>query len=225
MLYYKKLGGHMKKKSFILLFVLLELILVGLACAVFVFARNIFPVSILLLVIALIMLITLVTKYNGIIRYKNKIKESFALIDVQLKLRFDLIPNLVSVVKKFAEHEKETLTEVTKLRNLAVNSKDEKEKLEYANKLVPEIKNIVAISENYPNLKSDTLFKSLMDQLVDVEDRIASARRIYDSNVNVYNTHIEIFPNSMIAKSFGFTREEMFRIDVGENLLQKIDLG
>jgi LemA protein len=165
-----------------------------------------------------------VGKHNEIIRYKNKVKESFALIDVQLKLRFDLIPNLVSVVKKYAEHEKEVLTEITKLRKQAVESTIEKEKIEYANKIVPQIKNIVAISENYPDLKANTLFKSLMEQLVDVEDRIASARRIYDSNVSVYNMAIEQFPNSFVAKTYGFEREEMFKIESGEAIATKIHL-
>ena len=215
----------MKKNCFIFLTILLESILVGVGVAICALRSNLYPISIVLFVVAFIILIMLVSKYNSIVRYRNKVRESFALIDVQLKLRFDLIPNLVSVVKKYAEHEKETLTEIAKLRNLAVNSTDKKERLDYANKLVPQIKNIIAISENYPNLKSDSLFKSLMDQIVDVEDRIASARRIYDSNVNVYNTHIEIFPNSIIANAFNFTREEMFRIDVGENLLHKIELG
>ena len=215
----------MKKSGFVFLIVLLESILVGVGGAICILRPKLFPISIVLFVVAFIIFVMIISKYNSIVRYKNKVGESFALIDVQLKLRFDLIPNLVSVVKKYAEHEKETLTEIAKLRNLAVNSTDKKERLDYANKLVPQIKNIVAISENYPDLKSDSLFKSLMDQIVDVEDRIASARRIYDSNVNVYNTHIETFPNNMIANAFNFTREEMFRIDVGENLLHKIELG
>ena len=215
----------MKKRGFVFLIVLLESILVGVGFAICILHSNLFPISIVLFVVAFIIFVMIISKYNSIVRYKNKVGESFALIDVQLKLRFDLIPNLVSVVKKYAEHEKETLTEIAKLRNLAVNSTDKKERLDYANKLVPQIKNIVAISENYPDLKSDSLFKSLMDQIVDVEDRIASARRIYDSNVNVFNTHIETFPNNMIANAFNFTREEMFRIDVGENLLHKIELG
>jgi LemA protein len=215
----------MKKSGFVFLIVLLESILVGVGVTICILRPKLFPISIVLFVVAFIIFVMIISKYNSIVRYKNKVRESFALIDVQLKLRFDLIPNLVSVVKKYAEHEKETLTEIAKLRNLAVNSTDKKERLDYANKLVPQIKNIVAISENYPDLKSDSLFKSLMDQIVDVEDRIASARRIYDSNVNVYNTHIETFPNNMIANAFNFTREEMFRIDVGENLLHKIELG
>lgn len=214
----------MKKKGFVVGFVLIEILLVVIGLSIFVSAPFLAPISIGFVGVAVILLVVMVSKYNTLIKYKNKVKESLSLIDVQLKLRFDLIPNLVRVVKKFAEHEKEVLTEVTKLRNLAVKETDEKQKLEYANKLVPQMKSIVAISENYPKLKSDTMFKSLLEQLVDVEDRIASARRIYNSNVNVYNTHIEVFPNTMIAKSFGFEREELFTIEVGENLAPKINM-
>ena len=97
--------------------------------------------------------------------------------------------------------------------------------IEYANKLVSQIKNIVAISEDYPELKSNTLFKSLMEQLVDVEDRIASARRIYDSNVSLYNMEIEQFPNNIIAKMYKFEKEELFKIESGEAIATKINLG
>ena len=175
--------------------------------------------GVILLVFAFIVLIYVVGNYNKIIRYKNKIKESLALVDIQLKLRFDLIPNLVKVVKKYASHEKELFSEIVKLRNQAVKSTDEKEKLEYANKLVPQMKNIIAVAEGYPELKSSVLFKNLMEQLTDVEDRLVSARRIYDSNVNLFNTTIEVFPINILSAIFGFKREELFKIDAGESIV------
>jgi LemA protein len=208
--------------KFLIIMAIMFPIIIGIGIVIIM--PNLFYISIVLLIISIVIMSTVVGKHNEIIRYKNKVKESFALIDVQLKLRFDLIPNLVSVVKKYAEHEKEVLTEITKLRKQAVESTIEKEKIEYANKIVPQIKNIVAISENYPDLKANTLFKSLMEQLVDVEDRIASARRIYDSNVSVYNMAIEQFPNSFVAKTYGFEREEMFKIESGEAIATKIHL-
>ena len=214
----------MKKILFILFFIILE---AGLVAASLYLLPKETPLNIVayaLIAIAVILLIYVISKYNTIIRYKNKIKESFSLVDIHLKLRFDLIPNLVSVVKKYAEHEKDVLATTTKLRNLAVNATDDKTKLDYANKLVPQMKNIFAIAEGYPELKADKLFKSLMEQLVEVEDRIVSARRIYDSNVAEFNTYIEVFPNSIISKSFGFKREELFRIDTGENIAPLINL-
>lgn len=214
--------GKFSRFLMLLLFVIAPVI-IGVAIIVIV-PKFLIGGSVLIL-LAFILICVFVGKYNQIIRYKNKVKESLALIDVQLKLRFDLIPNLVAVVKKYAEHEKEVLTEITKLRKQAVECTIEKEKIEYANKLVSQIKNIVAISEDYPELKSNTLFKSLMEQLVDVEDRIASARRIYDSNVSLYNMEIEQFPNNIIAKMYKFEREELFKIESGEAIATKINLG
>jgi len=216
----------MKKSLFIagLLFIEILLVIFGLNFIINTSYQNII-MGILMIILAVIISVFTISIYNKIIRSKNKVKESFSLIDVQLKLRFDLIPNLVTIVKKYASHEKEVLTEITKLRNLAEKTTNEKEKLDYANKMVPQMKNLIAIAEGYPELKSSMVFKSLMEQLSDVEDRIAASRRIYDSNVSRYNTLIEEFPNNIIAKIFGYKRETVFRIDIGENIMQKIDMG
>ena len=214
----------MRKFLFVFFMIIFEVALIGAAAYLYLTNPTNLPFTIALAALAVILFIVVVFKYNKTIRYQNKIKESFSLVDIHLKLRFDLIPNLVSVVKKYAEHEKDVLATTTKLRNLAVNATDDKTKLDYANKLVPQMKNIFAIAEGYPELKADKLFKSLMEQLVEVEDRIVSARRIYDSNVAEFNTYIEVFPNSIISKSFGFKREELFRIDAGENIAPLINL-
>ena len=182
------------------------------------------PAGVTLLIVAGVLLLFVVINYNKIVRYKNKIKESFALVDIQLKSRFDLIPNLVKIVKKHGEHEKEVLTEVTKLRKLATSATETKEKLEYANKIVPQMKNLIAIAESYPDIKSSVLYKSLMEELVSVEDRLVAARRIYDSNVNIYNTTIQVFPNNLLAFMFDFEKEEMFKIDAGENIKPIVNL-
>ena len=175
-------------------------------------------IGILMLIVAGALLLYLVIGYNNLIRYRNKITESLALVDIQLKLRFDLIPNLVNTIKGYAKHEKELFSQVTKLRNLATTAKDEKEKLEYANQLVPHMKHLIAVAEGYPDIKSSKLYQSLMEQLVDIEDRLVSARRIYDSNVNIYNTAIEVFPRNILAKVFAFKKEELFKIDAGESI-------
>ena len=182
------------------------------------------PEGVTLLIVAGVLFLFVVISYNKIVRYKNKIKESFALVDIQLKLRFDLIPNLVNSVKGYMKHEKEVLTEVVKLRKLATETTDTKEKLEYANKLVPQMKNLIAVAESYPDIKSSALYKSLMEQLVDIEDRLVAARRIYDSNVNIYNTTIEVFPNNLLAFMFDFKKEELFKIDAGENIKPSVDI-
>lgn len=213
------------KKNYFLIVVLtiVELALVGFGIFSLIGENPNMVLGIVLIAGAAVLLIFLIADYNKVVRYRNKIKESFALIDIQLKLRFDLIPNLVNTVKGYAKHEKEVITEITKLRKLATETEDQKEKLEYANKLVPHMKNLIAVAESYPELKASALYKSLMEQLVEIEDRIVAARRIYDSNVNIYNTAIEVFPNNLTAKIFGFKREEMFKIDAGENIKPTVD--
>lgn len=176
-----------------------------------------------LLIVSIVFLVIIYSSYNKLVRFYYKIEESLALIDIQLKLRFDLIPNLVSTVKAYAKHEKEVFSEISKLRNLATKTDDEKEKLEYANKIVPKMRQIIVIAEKYPELKADALFKSLMEELVLVEDKIVAARRFYDSNVNIYNTTIEVWPTNAIAKIYGFEKQELFKIDAGEKFNINID--
>lgn len=212
----------LKKWIFISLVVILEAVLCFSGMNFLLIEEANATAGVFLLILALAVLLFVVIYYNKIVRYKNKIKESLALVDIQLKLRFDLIPNLVKVVKKHASHEKELFADVVKLRNEAVKSTDEKEKLEYANKLVPQMKNIIAVAESYPELKSSALFKSLMEQLIDVEDRLVSARRIYDSNVNLYNTTIQVFPSNLLAFLFNFKKEELFKIDAGEAIVVSV---
>lgn len=168
--------------------------------------------------------ITVIVLYNNMVSYRNKVKESMALIDIQLKMRFDLIPNLVETVKGYTKHEEKVFKSIARLRNSALKTTDEKEMLEYANKAVPMMKSIIAIAEDYPELKSGVLFKDLMEQLSDIEDRIAASRRIYDMNVNEYNTLLEKFPNNMFSKAFGFERMELFKIDTAEKMVQQISL-
>ena len=214
----------MKRKNiFITILVLLELFLgVGGIALLLIKTWDYIFVSGFMIILSIVILIPVVVLYNKMISARNKIKESLALIDIQLKLRFDLIPNLVKVIKKHASHEKELFADIVSLRNQAVKSSNEKEKLELANKLVPQMKNVIAVAENYPELMSSTLFKNLMEQLVDVEDRLVSARRIYDSNVNLYNSLIQVFPNNAIAYMFEFNSEELFKIDAGEAIVVSV---
>ena len=179
---------------------------------------------IVFLVIVFIMVCVLVSKYNKMIRYRNKVNESLRLIDIQLKLRFDLIPNLVKTVKAYSKHENDVFDKLIEARKNAVGAKDEKEKLEYANEMVPNMRQVLIIAEDYPELKADSLYKSLMEELILVEDKIAASRRFYDSNVNEYNTLIDVFPNNIFASMYGFKKMELFKIDVGESFNSKINM-
>lgn len=203
-----------------LILIILSVVLVGGAVASFIF--NIYILGGVLIGLLGIIFIALIVTYNKMIRYRNKVQEALSLVDIHLKMRFDLIPNLVNTVKGYAKHEKETFKQTIALRNAAVNTTDEQEKLELSNKLVPKMKDIIMIAENYPELKAQALYKSLMEQLVDIEDRIVSARRIYDSNVNLYNTLISTFPNNVIASTFKFEKQQMYKIDAGENICPKV---
>lgn len=174
-------------------------------------------------VVTIVLIISYISTYNKMVRYKNKVAESLALIDIHLKLRFDLVPNLVNTVKGYAKHEKQVLEEVARLRNLAITATDEETKLDYSNQLVPKMKNLIAVAESYPDLKAQPLFKDLMEQLVDIEDRIVSARRIYDSNVSEYNSLIKTFPSNLLALTYGYTEEKLFRIDANEKVAPVVE--
>ena len=173
----------------------------------------------------LVVVITYIALFNKIIKLDNKVKETLSLIDIHLKLRFDLVPNLVETVKGYMKHEKEVLEEVSRLRNLAVEEKNEDKKIEYANMLLPRMKQVIALAENYPDLKANVVFRQLMDEIVLVEDKLVASRRFYDSNVNEYNTAISIFPGNWVASLCEFKRHTLFKIDAGENINVDISFG
>lgn len=220
-----------KKKSGLGTFIILLGVVIMVVGAVLAIS-NIEPMNTGMLVIGVVLIVVgiiifgyVISTYNKMIKYRNKVDESLSLIDVQLKQRFDMIPNLVSTVKGYAKHEKEVFEEVTKLRNMAVaDSTSEKDKIDCANKMLPKIRQIVALAENYPALKSDALFKNLMEELVLIEDKIVAARRFYDSNVNAYNTLIESMPSSIIARMYKFERTELFAIETNEKMNIKISM-
>lgn len=180
--------------------------------------------GIIIAAIGLIGLLFAITIYNQYVSCSNKVKESLGLVDIQLKQRFDLVPNLVNTVKGYAKHEKELFEEVTRLRNEANNAVNEKDKLDLANKTLGKMKSIIAVAEDYPELKADRLFQELMDEMVLIEDKLVAARRFYDSNVTIYNTMLQVFPKNLIAKGHGFKTKELFRIDSAERLNIKVEL-
>lgn len=148
--------------------------------------------------------------YNSLIGLRMKIKEAFSQIDIQLKRRTDLIPNLVETVKGYAKHEKEIFENVTKARSSLMRADSAQEKAAANNMLTDTLKSLFAVAENYPNLKANENFKALQDELSDTENKIAYSRQFYNSNVLQYNTQISVFPNFVIARLFNFNAEEFF---------------
>lgn len=157
-----------------------------------------------------ILILFFIGTYNSFIILKTRIKESLAGIDVQLKRRADLIPNLVETVKGYAKHEKSVFENVTKARSSLMKAETVKEKAEANNQLTSALKSLFAVAEAYPQLQASENFKELQRQLEDTEDKIAYSRQFYNSNVLEYNTKVKMFPSNLIANFFGFKEESFF---------------
>src|SRR3989344_855700 len=157
-------------------------------------------------------IIWLIFVYNGLITLRNRTQEAWSDIDVQLKRRYDLIPNLVETVKGYASHEKQLFENVTKARSEAMQAQGAAAKAKAENMLTDTLKSLFAVAENYPNLRASENFAKLQDELSDTENKIQSARRFYNTNVMDLNTKIEQFPGNLIANGFGFKREQFFEI-------------
>ena len=160
-------------------------------------------------IIALVVLIIIAT-YNKLISLRNRVKNSWAQIDVQLKKRFDLIPNLVDTVKGYAKHEKTVLTEITKARNMMQKAKDVKSKAAAENQLQGALKSLFAVAENYPDLKASQNFLQLQEELSGMESKIAYARQFYNDMVMRFNTAIQVFPTNIFAGMLKFTEQQHF---------------
>ncbi len=161
-------------------------------------------------VIVLLLIIYVVVTYNGLVNLRNTIKDAWAGIDVLLKRRNDLIPNLVETVKGYAKHEKTTLNEVIEARNKAVNASTPAEEMKAAGELTNALGRLFALSESYPDLKANTNFLDLQNNLTDTENQISNARQIYNDSVMVYKNKIEMFPSNIIANMFNFKPEAFF---------------
>lgn len=163
----------------------------------------------LLLAIAVWIVVT----YNGFIALKNKCEEAFSTMDVYMKKRFDLIPNLVETVKGYAAHEQGTFEKVIKARNMAMNASSIQEKQASETMLSSTLKSLFALSEGYPELKADGSFINLQNQLQKVEEDISQARKYYNAVVKSFNVLVESFPSNLLAKVFGFEKTMYFEID------------
>lgn len=149
---------------------------------------------------------------------RNSREQAFSDIDTQLQLRFDLIPNLIETVKGYAKHESETLQKVTEARSQYMNAQSADGKIEASNMLTGALKSVFALSEDYPDLKANTNFLQLQGELSDVENKLAAARRFFNSATNEFNTYIEMFPTNIIAQMFGFARAPGFEIENREEV-------
>ena len=171
-------------------------------------------VCLVVLLLVVIVVVWWIKTMNAMIRLDNKSEEAFSTIDVYLKKRYDLIPNLVETVKGYAKHESETLEKVIAARSATAVAATPEQKMEAANKLGSSLKVLLnAVSENYPELKANTNFLSLQGDLKNIENDIESARRYYNGVVKAFNTKIEVFPSSIVAGKKGYQKKEYFELD------------
>lgn len=163
--------------------------------------------------LAVIVMLWLVGIYNRFVRERNLVKEGWSGIDVQLKRRYDLIPNLVETVKGYAGHEKQLFENIADLRTRSVNAGSIKEKGEIENALSGTLRTLFAVAEAYPELKANQNFMELQKNLYDIEEQLQLARRYYNGTVRNYNILVESFPSNLVASSFGFAKEEFFEVE------------
>ena len=168
---------------------------------------------VILLVIIFLFLILFATFYNSFVKLRNQSDEAFSTMDIYLKKRYDMVPNLVEVVKQYAQHERETLEKVIQARSMAMGAHSFEERTQNENYLSGALKSLFAVSESYPQLKADEGFRNLQNQLVVLEDEISQSRKYYNGVVKVMNNKIEIFPSNLFAAILGFKRYPFFMVD------------
>jgi LemA protein len=174
--------------------------------------------------ILVVLVLWFVVSYNGFISLVNKAKEAWADIDVQLKRRYDLIPNLVNTVKGYATHESQAFEKVSQARSMAMQAGTPAQKGEAENMLSGTLKSLFAISEAYPELKANTNFLQLQAELSDTENKIQAARRFYNGNVRELNTNIQSFPSNIIAGMFSFTKMDFFQLEEGSVQRENVEV-
>lgn len=181
---------------------------------------------IIALIVIVVICIIVVAMYNNLVSLRQKVQNAWSQIDVQLKRRFDLIPNLQETVKGYMAHENETFTKIAELRTAWASANTVAEKADLSNQLTDALKTIMAVSENYPDLKANTTFAQLQEELRNTENKIAYSRQFYNDTVTMYNTKLEVFPSNLIAKAFNFKPSELFEVkDEQEKQNVKIDFS
>jgi LemA protein len=169
--------------------------------------------SLMILGIIVVVVLAMIGIYNGLVGARNRVANAFSQIDVQLKRRYDLIPNLVETVKGYAAHEKETLERVVQARQQAISAQGVAQQAQAENMLTGALRQLFALSESYPNLKANENFGQLQEELVSTENKISFARQFYNNTVENYNTRLQRFPAVMVAGMLGFTPAEFFELE------------
>ena len=174
------------------------------------------PWWVILIIVVVLIVLWAISVYNKLVVLRNRVKDQWAQIDVQLKRRFDLIPNLVETVKGYTKHESETLEAVIKARNTYVSATLPEDQMKADGELTQAISKLFALTESYPDLKADTNFQALQQELTETESKIAAARQFYNDTVLVYNNKIDMVPSNIIASLFKFTKEAFFEANETE---------
>lgn len=174
--------------------------------------------TVLIIVLAIILVLALIVAfmYNALVRLNTRTDEAWSDITVQLKRRYDLIPNLVNTVKGYAKHEKSVFEDVTKARTAAMGAQGVEETAKAENQFTDTLKSLFAVAEAYPDLKANENFKALQDELVDTEDKIQASRRFYNGSVRDLNIKVQTFPTNIFAKKLGFSKREFFEVEESE---------
>ncbi|MFZ6015329.1 MAG: LemA family protein [Patescibacteria group bacterium] len=179
----------------------------------------------ILLIAVVVIAAWLVMVYNGLIKSKNRTDEAWSDIDVQLKRRHDLIPNIVSTVKGYASHESGVFEKVTEARSKAMQAGTIDEKIETENQLMGTLKSLFAVAENYPELKANQNFLHLQQELADTENKVQASRRFYNGNVRDFNTQLQVFPTNMIAGMLGFKAYQFFEAEEEAKAVPVVDFN
>jgi LemA protein len=175
--------------------------------------------------VAVLIVLFLVVTYNRLVRLRNRVEAAWSQIDVQLKRRHDLIPNLVETVKGYAAHERETLEAVTKARQQAVAAKGVEEQAQAENMLTATLRQLFAVAEAYPDLKANQNFLALQEELTGTESRIAFSRQFYNEQVLAYDNALETFPSNTVAGAFNFKPKEYFEVEEAQRDAVRVDFG
>ncbi len=182
---------------------------------------NLILIIVIIIIIALILF--LISTYNGLVKSRNKVKNSWAQIEVQLNRRGDLIPNLIETVKGYAAHESKVFDDVTQARAGLMNANGVQEMADADNTLNQTLKSLFAVAENYPDLKANENFKNLQNQLEETENKISYSRQFYNDTVLMYNNKCETFPSNIFANAFGFKQAEFFKAQEGTETVPKVE--
>lgn len=180
---------------------------------------------IILVAVLFIVGVFLIATYNKLVQLRQRVQNAWSQVDVQLKRRYDLIPNLVNAVKGYVQHEKETLERVTQARNMAINAGSVTEQAKAENFLSGALKSLFAVAEAYPELKANTNFLQLQSELSDTENKISFSRQFYNDTVQTFNTKIEIFPNNLIAGMLGFQMVDYFSLQGEVEARQNVNVN